>query len=223
MDAPEAGQSGLESGFSSTKKENLEVLKREGNVSLIDLAQRLRISKMAVLKHLAILEGKGLVERSFRPGGRGRPRAYFALTRRASHLFPEAYTDLSLRALAFIEQRLGRESVVRFLELRSQAVYAANGRHFEDLAFPDKVRELAAFRDEGGYMADASRVGAKNGEVLEHNCPIYAIAEKYPEACQVEVGLFRKLLHEDVEATHRVVAGAPVCRFLIRRRDEFHA
>ena len=55
-------------------------------------------------------------------------------------------------------------------------------------------------------------------ELLEFNCPIIAVAEKYGEACSVERELFRKLLRANVDVTHRVVAGAPVCRFMIRRR-----
>ena len=95
---------GLEAGFSSAKKQILLTLKRQGSVSLGDLATELEISKMATLKHLTALEGKGLVERSFRAGGRGRPRAFFALTRNASTLSPEAYTHMTLSALRFIER-----------------------------------------------------------------------------------------------------------------------
>jgi len=54
--------------------------------------------------------------------------------------------------------------------------------------------------------------------MLEHNCPIMAVAETYPEACRVEREMFQKLLGADVETSHRVVAGDPVCRFLIRGR-----
>src|SRR5207237_4508502 len=81
---------GLEAGFSSAKKQILLTLKRQGSVSLTDLAASLGISKMATLKHLAVLEGKGLVERSSRAAGRGRPRAFFALSRGSTGLFPEA-------------------------------------------------------------------------------------------------------------------------------------
>ena len=117
---------GLEAGFSSAKKQILLTLKRQGSVSLGDLATGLAISKMGTLKHLSALEGKGLVERSSRAGGRGRPRAFFALTRNASTLFPEAYTHMTLSALRFIEEKLGRDAVVLLLEQRAQEVLDAN-------------------------------------------------------------------------------------------------
>lgn len=211
----------VDTGFSVTKQRLLESLKRSGDRSLTELSEELGISKMATLKHLAVLEDRGLVERSFRAEGRGRPRAHFRLTRKATRLFPEAYTHLTLCALRFIEQRMGRDAVVQLLRQRTQEVYAGNRGRFEDLDFRGKVQTLVALRDEGGYMAERGRVGSQSAEVLEHNCPIMAIAERYGEACEVEVDLFRKLLRADVEASHRVVAGDPVCRFLIRRRPEY--
>src|SRR2546429_8239561 len=95
----EVDAGGLDAGFSSSKKQILLTLKTQGSVSLTDLAATLKISKMATLKHLAALEGKGLVERSFRAGGRGRPRAFFTLSERSTSLFPEAYTHMTLCAL----------------------------------------------------------------------------------------------------------------------------
>lgn len=212
----------LDTGFSATKTRLLEILKREGERSLSDLAVDLGISKMAVLKHLAVLEDKGLVERSFHAEGRGRPRAHFRLSGSATRLFPQAYTHLTLCALQFIEQSMGRDAVVRLLRQRNQEVYAAGRGRFEDKPFGTRVQELVELRDEGGYMAERGRIGKNTAEVLEHNCPILAVAEQYGEACQAEVELFQKLLRADVDASHRVVAGAPVCRFLIRRREEHH-
>lgn len=210
----------LDAGFSSAKRHLLLALKRQGTVSLADLATELGISKMATLKHLTVLEGKGLVERSFRSGGRGRPRAFFALSRNATSLFPEAYTHMTLSALRFIEDKLGREAVVQLLKQRAQEVLEENRHRFRDGDLKERVGELVQVRDEGGYMAEMGRAGRAVIEMQEHNCPIMAVAETYPEACRVERELFQKLLRADVETSHRVVAGDPVCRFLIRPRGE---
>src|SRR6267378_265819 len=210
---------GLEAGFSSTKKQILLTLKREGSVSLADLSRELGVSKMATWKHLVALETKGLVERSSRRGGRGRPRAFFALTDRSSSLFPEAYTQMTMSALRFIEEKLGRDGVVRLLKQRAQEVLDSNRERMPDAKLKDRVVELVKIRDEGGYMAEMGHTGKNVVEMLEHNCPIMAVADEYPEACRVERELFQKLLHADVETSHRVVAGDPMCRFLIRARE----
>src|SRR5213076_288851 len=129
---PEVDEGGLETGFSSSKKQILLTLKRQGAASL-------RISKMATLKHLTVLEGKGLVERSFRAAGRGRPRAFFALSRGSTGLFPEAYTHMTLCALRFIEEKIGREAVERLLKQRAQEVLDANRNRVPDGSLKERV------------------------------------------------------------------------------------
>src|SRR2546428_9447504 len=111
----EVDAGGLEAGFSSAKKQILLTLKLRGAVSLSDISEELRISKMATLKHLNVLEAKGLVERSFRAGGPGRPRAFFNLSKGSATLFPQTYTPMTLSALNFIEGKLRRDAVVRVL------------------------------------------------------------------------------------------------------------
>jgi DeoR family suf operon transcriptional repressor len=220
MLAREVEMGALESSFSATKKRVLLLLKRGGSASLGDLAGTLRISKMATLKHMNALEGKGLVERFFPPGGRGRPRVFFRLTKRSTPLFPEAYAHMTGTALDFIERKLGRGAVEDLLKQRAQELYERNRGQLENLDLRGRVEQLAKIRDEGGYMAEVGSARKNTFELLEHNCPIYAVADKYWEACAVERDLFQKLLRADVETSHRVVAGDPTCRFLIRGRRE---
>ena len=220
MNVNEVDSGGLDSGFSSAKKQILVTLKRRGTVSLTDMSAELRISKMATLKHLNSLEAKGLVERSFKAGGRGRPRAFFNLSKKSATLFPEAYTHMTLCALNFIEERLGREAVVRLLKQRAQEVLDSNRNRIPDSGLKDRVGELVKIRDEGGYMAEMGTARKNVVEMLEHNCPIMAVAESFPEACRVEREMFQNLIGAEVETSHRVVAGDPVCRFLIRPREK---
>lgn len=220
MESQEVARGFLDQGFSSPKKRVILLLKRSGTVSLADVAKDLGVSKMAALRHLAALEDRGLVERSSRPGGRGRPKAYFALTPNSANLFPEAYTHMTAMALEFIESKLGREGVVDLLEKRSRELYDRHKGRFDNKDLRGRVQELATIRDEAGYMAELGPAKGRTVELLEFNCPIRAVAEDYWEACAAETKLFERLLHADVEASHRVVAGDAVCRFLIRKRAE---
>ena len=218
--APEAMDRGpLDAGFSSAKKRILMMLKRTGTSSLADVAKELGVTKMAALRHVNVLEGKGLVGRSFVAGGRGRPQVFFRLAPGATRLFPEAYTQMTLAALAFVEEKLGPDAVTALLKQRAQEVYAEHRPEMEDKDLKERVRTLARIRDEGGYMAEIGAARKGTFELLEHNCPIFAVAGTYGEACAVEQELFQKLLRADVETSHRVVAGDSVCRFLIRTRE----
>lgn len=203
-------------GFSTQKRQILLRLKHDSSSTLQEVATARGISKVAALRHLAALESEGLVERAYTAGRVGRPRAEFRLSRRSAHLFPQAYTQMSLSALGYIEHRLGRNSVVNLLQQRAHEVYEQNQSRFQKGELPARVTELAHVREEGGYMAEVGRRKRGTTEMLEHNCPILAIAEKYPEACDVERRMFESLLRANVEVAHRVIAGDPVCRFLVR-------
>ena len=209
-------------GFTSPKKQILGLLKRNGQISLRDLASGLGVSKVAALRHLTHLEAEGLVVRQFRAGTIGRPQVYFRLTDQSARLFPAAYAEMSLHALEFIERKLGRPAVVQLLRQRTQELYRAYRSRVQGPALAGRVAELARIRDQGGYMAEIGPVRKGTHQLLEHNCPILAIAGEYGEACEVERNLFRSLLGAEVDVTHRAAAGDSVCRFLIRAAPETH-
>jgi DeoR family transcriptional regulator, suf operon transcriptional repressor len=216
---PASHSDGGPPGFSSSKKAILLLLKRNPGATLSVIAQSLGTSRTAALRHLATLESDGFVSRAYQRGRRGRPRATFCLTPPTRRLFPEAYTQLSLHALAFIERGQGRDGVVRMLEERAQEL---RSKHQPRLAGKDlrgRAIELTRIRDQEGYMAGLSQNGRSTFVLVENNCPILAIAQRYGEACEVERRLFRDLLHAEVGVSHRVVAGDPVCRFLVKKVD----
>jgi len=215
---PAADSAGALPSFASTKREILLTLKRDGEVDLETLARTLRLSKMAVYRHIRELEEAGLVERASKRIGVGRPRLSLKLAPGASSIFPKAYASITCAVLEFIEKKMGREAVEAALRSRQATVLPEYERKVQGDNLGERVHELAVIRDQEGYMAEV-RGGAKGRyELFEYNCPIVAVAEKYGEACEVENELFRRVLKADVETTHRVVAGDHVCRFLIRPR-----
>ena len=199
----------------------IRLLKIRGETSLTDLSIIAGVSKMAVLKRLSKLESEGLVERNVEHDGEtGRPRHTYKLSPKASALFPRAYTDLALCALAFIEQKGGRQAVTEMLLRRQKELFERYGSTMqESSSLKERVDKLSQLRDSEGYMAESSNRRKGSFEIVEHNCPILALAEKYGEACSAERDLFSWLLQADVEMSHRVVAGDPVCRFIIRGRS----
>src|SRR5207244_12828374 len=97
--------------------------------------------------------------------------------------FPEAYTHMTLCALRFIEEKIGREAVERLLKQRAQEVLDTNRNRVPDGTLKERVGELVKIRDEGGYMAELGHAGRHVVEMIEPHCPIMAGAEAYPHAC----------------------------------------
>lgn len=207
---------GRVASYSPGKRELLRLLKERPGISLADIARALEVSKVAALRHLARLESDGLVGRSYLRAGVGRPRAHFELTEASRGLFPQAYSKLSVCALHFIEERLGRAAVVELLQQRAHEVADENRARVDAPTLVQRVEALARVREEGGYMAAVAGRRRSSVELREHNCPILAVASAFPEACEVERRMFEGLLRARVTTSHRVVAGDPVCRFLVR-------
>jgi predicted ArsR family transcriptional regulator len=204
------------SGYSSAKRAILDVLKQHPGASLQEVAERLGISKAAALGHLPSLESEGLVVRSYQGGRVGRPRVTFRLTDRASALFPQGYTEMSLCALEFIERRLGPDAVTQVLQERAHELEDRHRGRLGQPALQDRVRELVRIRTEGGYMAESGGRTRGSFEIREHNCPILALAARFPAACETERRMFEEMLGARVDVQHRMAAGDSVCRFLIR-------
>jgi predicted ArsR family transcriptional regulator len=186
---------------------------------LKDLAQALDVSRMAVHKHLALLQERGLVESVEKKGHVGRPKLMYQLTRESKTIFPRSYGAIATHAYDFIERNMGKEGIEKVLRERQSELFEKYYRRLENLEFDKKVRELARIRDEEGYMAEAKKSGRKH-TLFEYNCPIIHVAENHWEACSTESELFEKVLGADIETTHRAAKGDMICKFLIKERKE---
>lgn len=191
---------------------------------LKELADVMKISRMAVHKHLSVLQNRGLVESiEIRESSVGRPKMMYQLTSQSKSIFPKSYSAIATHALDFIERNMGKEGVERVLRDRQDDLFDKYYKHLKDLDFDKRVKELARIRDEEGYMAESkkeSKLSSRRHVLLEYNCPIIHIAEKHWEACSVETELFEKLLGANIETTHRAAQGDLICKFVIREKRE---
>ena len=209
-------------GFSEPKKKLLYYLKIMQQAGLEELANVMKVSRMAVHKHLALLQKRGLVEGVETRGRIGRPRMMYQLTSQSKTVFPKSYSAIATHALDFIERNMGKNAVEKVLRERQSELFDEYYKRLKDLDFDKQVKELARIRDEEGYIAESKRE-SKNGRkyvLLEYNCPIIHIAEKHWEACSAETELFEKLLGADIETTHRAAKGDLICKFIIKERKE---
>ena len=210
------------SDYSEPKKKVLYYLKVVEQARLQELAKYMKISKMAVHKHLTQLQKRGLVESFEIREGVGRPKVQYRLTSQSKTIFPRSYGALAVCALDFIEKNMGKKGVEKLLRERQVELYDKYYERLKKLSFDQKVKELAKIRDEEGYIAESKKDRRRNGihTILEYNCPILEIAEKHWEACSTETELFEKLLGAKIETTHRAAKGDTVCKFVIKEKKE---
>jgi len=208
-------------GFSEPKKKLLYYLKVMQQAGLKELANVMKVSRMAIHKHLTVLQMRGLVEGVETRGRIGRPRMLYQLTSQSKTVFPKSYSAIATYAFDFIERNMGKEAVEKVLRERQSELFDQYYKRLRDLEFDKQVKELARIRDEEGYIAESKKESKSSGGkhvLLEYNCPIIHIAEKHWDACTTETELFEKLLDADIETTHRAAKGDSICKFVIKER-----
>jgi predicted ArsR family transcriptional regulator len=225
----------ISDGFSEPKKKLLYYLKVTQQAGLEELANVMKISRMAVHKHLTVLQKRGLVESIEIRGQVGRPKMVYQLTSQSKTVFPKSYTAIATHAFDFIERNMGKGAIEKVLRERQNELFNQYYERLKGLDFDKRVKELAKIRDEEGYMAESKKITSKSRRgnnsvnaseqrgkhvLLEYNCPIIHVAEKHWEACSVETELFEKLLDAKIETTHRAAKGDLICKFLIKERRE---
>jgi predicted ArsR family transcriptional regulator len=207
-------------GFSEPKKKLLYYLKIMQQAGLEELANVMKVSRMAVHKHLDLLQQRGLVEGIEIRGHVGRPRMVYQLTSQSKSVFPKSYGAIATHALDFIERNMGKEGVKKVLYERQGELFDQYYKRLKGLDFNKQVKELARIRDEEGYIAESRSKSDGKHVLLEYNCPIIHIAEKHWEACSTETELFEKLLGANIDTTHRAAKGDLICKFVIKERKE---
>jgi predicted ArsR family transcriptional regulator len=193
----------------------LHLLKRSsGGLSAREIARELGVTSVAVRKQLAALETEGLLVQRQRPGGRGRPATVYAVSDAGEALFPQGYHQLVVDLLQDLSGLDGSEHLDRLFRLRNERLARTYQIRLADKPFAEAVQELARARDDDGYMASVE--DTEGGLVLsEHNCPIYDVALRFPNACQCEQELFERVLNVTVTREKSLVEGAPACRYRI--------
>jgi predicted ArsR family transcriptional regulator len=199
----------------------LELLKRNGQLTVAQLHEILDVSRVAVRRHLEALQAEGLVRQTTRALGRGRPAHLYALTEAGHELFPRNYQQLASQLLEAALAELGPATVERLFAHRRRSLahqYAerTSGRDLAELA-----TELAAIQDENGYMARCEPAGEDRYVVREHNCAISGVARAHPSACNNELALFRQLAGPDVEVERisHIQSGDRDCAYVLRDHD----
>jgi predicted ArsR family transcriptional regulator len=193
----------------------LHLLKRSGWLSAREIARELGVTTVAVRKQLASLESEGLlVQRQQQPGERGRPATVFGVSDAGDALFPQGYHQLVVELLQDLSDTDGVEQLERLFRLRNERLARTYRVRLADKPFTEAVYELARARDDDGYMASVENT--EGGLVLaEHNCPIYDVAMRFPNACQCEQELFERVLNVTIKRENSLVEGAPACRYRI--------
>ena len=200
---------------SARGNEVVTALKHAGEATAEELAEGLGVTVSAVRQQLDGLATEGLV--AWRPvaRGRGRPRHVYRLTRAAEPLFPKAYGGLTNELLSYVgdaNPALVDDIFDRRRQRRLDGARARLAAVGDD--FGARVAEIARILDEDGYLASFEALPDGSFRIVEHNCAVLDVAERYGQACSSEIAFLRQALPEArVERVSHMIAGAHACAY----------
>ena len=79
----------------------------------------------------------------------------------------------------------------------------------------ERVREVAIYEDETGYLGRATRDADGTIWLSEHNCAISGVSSPYPIACQEELELFGEVLGATVTRECHIASGGRSCTYRV--------
>jgi predicted ArsR family transcriptional regulator len=213
-------------GASSTlRREVLYALRTGGPAAPDQIADRVGASRTGVLQQLRTLETAGLVSRSLSRHGVGRPRHVYDLTAAAQDLFPANYGALAQSVLTAIRS-IGGESLIRDVfearrvHLKSRITQRLADRLPNDATLWERVREVASYQDETGYLGRAVRDPDGTIRLCEHNCAISGVSVPYPIACEEELALFGDVLGAKITRECHIASGGRSCTYRVEPPDK---
>ncbi len=200
----------------------VELLKKHKRMTASEIAGELDLHSMTVRQHLSILEREGYIHHYREKISRGRPVYVYKLTREAKEsLFPNNYPRFALGTLDALVVIDGAEKVNQLLEYQMEAKIAKCLDNTEGKSLAKKIEVLAAFLDEEGYQVEISET--PNAYILkEHNCALESIAQQYPQLCQLELSLLKRILEVPVERECHMPTGDSICSYKVLKMDTSH-
>lgn len=199
----------------ATRQHILQLLRRNGQMTALELSQELNIGAVGVRQHLALLERDGLVEVSGVRRSVGRPSHLYMLTAEAEQHFPKQYEKFALEVLSHIGDEGGKEAVDQIFCARRKSLARTYAPRLVGKSRAEKVAELTRILAEQGYMCEYEQLEDGSFLLVEHNCPIDCIARQHMQSCEQELLLYEELLEVKIERDTTIATGGQCCRYRI--------
>ncbi|MGG0214826.1 ArsR family transcriptional regulator [Bacillus mycoides] len=204
----------------TTREEIVQLLKIKGEHTVAELAEALEITEMAIRRHLSKLENDELIYSKMVRQQVGRPTYLYGLSQKGEDTFPKEYKQFAIEILDDLV-RMGDEKILRYvLQARTKRMEEQLQKKISNqsnLAY--KVQEIAAMQEKNGYMVQIKRDGERSFILEKQNCPLKEIAEKFPQVCEDEKDMYKRLFTgANVKALTNMCVGDCNCSYQIKEK-----
>lgn len=199
----------------SRQRELLKLLLRNKmGLTVVELAERLEITRNAVRQHVVALEKARLVTQGkTRPSG-GRPEQLYLLTDTGRDLFPHHYSWFAQLIVESIKHEVGADKLRKRLgEMGAEVARQLRSQHSGLESQGEKVKKLTEIMEEMGYDARNATVHDGTDTIEADNCIFHDLAMKNPEICQFDLDLLSAFTDSKINHDECMAKGGNVCRF----------
>jgi len=200
----------------STRQEILEILKKERQATVEDLAERLELTPMTIRHHLNVLQAQSLVVAAEvrRSKTVGRPRLVYTLTEAADQLFPQSYGELARHLVSEVKNAMGTEEAEAMFGRIAERIAKDAPPPFEGQSFEDRLDQVVDFMEKQGCISQWERTDG--GYIFTNiNCPYRYVSREHAEVCITDTGILTTMLGVVPQRLSSMRAGDSSCTFLV--------
>lgn len=202
-------------GLQGVRGKILLELKRSQLLTARELAHSIGVSLNAIRHHLKELETASLIQYERQNRGVGAPAFAYTLTPSGNAIFPRRYEATLTELLDHVVAHEGRETAVAVLEARYDALTRRLQDELVNATPAERMAAVARLLSEEGYMAEGT-ASSHGGTLIEHNCAIQAVAERFPEICAAEARFLAAVLGAQVDRQGHILSGCSACEYRVR-------
>jgi predicted ArsR family transcriptional regulator len=195
----------------STRQSILQLLRRHGEMTALELSEALGVGAVGVRQHLSLLERDGMVRIAGLRRNVGRPSHLYTLTPEAEDRFPRRYDTLALDVITLVSEVAGPAAFDEVLTLRRAASLRTLAPALAGKSRRDQVAALALILAEQGYMCEWAQEDDGSFTITQFNCPVDCVARRHQQLCAHELVLYEELLGVSVAREGVTIAGGGLC------------
>lgn len=206
--------------LTGSKKQLLELIKRNGTISIDNLAAKMDLAKTTLREHLLKMERDDYIARDYQRSGPGRPSLQYRITSKGNEMFPSHESVMARELLKYLKSR-GEEDLIEdfFQEFWDQRLEKARQRLEqlpEDVSEMERLTILSEMLEEEGFMPQIKSNDKDDGfTVKECNCPFREVVKETRLPCKLEEMFYKELLHPDAERSTYIADGDFSCTYVI--------
>jgi predicted ArsR family transcriptional regulator len=199
----------------TTRQHILQLLRRSGQMTALELSDALNIGAVGVRQHLALLERDGLVAVAGLRRNVGRPSHLYALTAHAESYFPKSYDTIALEVIDHLAEIGGEEAVTEAFRRRRKRLATHYASRLNGKTRVQQVAALTEMLLEQGYMCEYEQLEDGSFLLTEHNCPVDCVARQHPQLCEQEIQLYEDVLGVPLIRDTTIAKGGLCCSYRI--------